>query len=315
MAKGKDSTAMFEVIGKGKGLKSGPGKPQLTTPRWWFAKSASRKPETTPGLKSDKTPTPLPSEDAAPHASPRSSSPSDKPSSGGMRFSFTTMVLTGASIVVILVLAIMVGNEWSKGGRTLANERADTAEGLMSRPARPEVLLARGGQGQRGEVDAQPAGLMAGNRVAVDPGATATNPNSARPLPGGVPVNPGNTTPPALQQPLADPPLPGGNSANPTADRPIVGLNYLVIQSYDVSEEAIAKNALDVLAAGGVAATLERRVPTFGTRLVIVSKQGFDRVSSREYETLRRRIDQISADQQRKDRRWRAFAPIAFKWR
>lgn len=331
MAKGKNSAALFEVINKSKGLKPGAAGQRsggLATPRWWFGKAkptpptseASRTSAPPPAVSPARASSEKPSASVAPAsavatpagpelARDRSAPPAQRPvvatpggddeQPGGIRvdndlqeirfkLSFTTAAVLAFTLVVLIGVAVMVGRSWTGRGSVATGSETTTA--LLSGPADPGVLDARPGQ----------RGSNAEDAAASPPGAGgSTAPQT------GIPPRPPQNTSAAPDQPAAQ----GGRESR------VVGMNYIIVQSYDASEAAEARAVVDLLASKGVPATVESNLTGFGKRLVVVSGEGFARVNSPEYQKLRRQIDQISADQAQRDRRFRRFEPTGYRWR
>lgn len=330
MAKGKNSAALFEVINKSKGLKPGAAGQRaggLATPRWWFGKSKppqepSRpsasdarpvsgggpvapvaKSADKPGPASLSTPAtaPSPGRDPAGPAPTRPvlASAGGEDDAGGIRvdndlqeirfkLSFTTAAVLAFTLVVLIGVAVMVGRSWTGRGSVTAG--SETTAALLSGPADPGVLDARPGQRGSNADDASPAAGGSGG-AAVPP--------------TGLPPRPPQNTSGSPDQPTAQ----AGRESR------VVGMNYIIVQSYDTTEAGEAKAVVDLLSSKGVAATVESNLTGFGKRLVVVSIEGFARVNSPEYQKLRRQIDQISADQAQRDRRFRRFEPTGYRWR
>jgi hypothetical protein len=200
-----------------------------------------------------------------------------------LRLSYTAIGIIIFGIITAIALAVVIGKDLSNRHK-MATE---TTNELLAGPAKPQVLNARPGQG-----------------------GTAAPETDTPEAPGAVP-------------PLAPPPNTGGNNVPPMAPpvRPPtnsgrtsreIGLNYIVVQSYP--DEAAAQASVDLLGKNGIPATVEKSLPGFGKYLSVVTANGYPK-GSRENEDLRKRIDQISADQGRRDRKWKAWTPLTYKWK
>lgn len=239
-----------------------------------------------------------------------------------VKVSFMTAAIVVAALGVLLVIAVMVGRRLGERSAVLV----DSTEIVRQGEATPDVLRARGGQsGSNGPLDdggvgggggGAGGGLTPGDRMlsggtaptAIPPSGLAgrgeTIPNTVRPgqTGGAGSGSPSRVLPPA------------GSGANGGKVSRVVGLNYLIVQSYDASEEADARAVVALLGSKGVAATIEQRLPGFGNRLVVVSADGYPPRAT-EFEALRKRVEQVSSEAARTERKWRAFEPIGYRWR
>lgn len=231
------------------------------------------------------TPRPLTSSLDSPHPEdgPAVTVDSDK-GEVSVRLSFVSVGIIVVTILIVVVVAVVVGRRM--GEHNAAG--LQTTEQLRAGAANPDVLRAQPGQ-------------SGGNGLIVeDTGSTNVPPSGSKTLINGndAPVLPGTSVPNAV---------PGKVSR-------VVGLNYVVCQSYDASEENDAKAVVQVLASKGIGATIERRLSGFGSRLVVVSADGYP-PKSPEFDSLRRKIDQASVEQARVDKKWRALTPMGYRWK
>lgn len=114
---------------------------------------------------------------------------------------------------------------------------------------------------------------------------------------------------PMAQTPVAPAPsVPAGLSAAPESR--IVGMNYVIIQSYPNESDAIEVAAL--LNRSGIGCTVERNHPFAPRWFVVIGTRAFARTSTPEYREYVRSLEQISA---RIPSRFRRFEPIAYRWR
>jgi hypothetical protein len=200
-------------------------------------------------------------------------------------------------VLTAVVLAVIVGRQWGKGWNT-ADLQASTSD-LLQGPANPEVLRASPGQGNSEYID---SGIQ--NPGSTDLLAAPRTPQTAD-----------GTALPASSR--SDPA--GSSAATPTpvvvagkVPR-VIGINYFIIQSYP--SESDAREVVELLARNGVATTIERNLAGYPKWHIVVSAQGFTSMRAPEAEALRKRIDQISADQARSDRRWKPLTPQGYRWR
>ena len=120
---------------------------------------------------------------------------------------------------------------------------------------------------------------------------------------------PGSATPPAVN------PAPQESSANaaPAAGSRVVGMNYVVFQSY--KDEKMADEAKDALVAGGIGATVEKGHPYAPTWFVVIGTQGFPpKANSASYLQYLNKCKVISEKFAGKSK-WKQFEPNAYKWR
>jgi hypothetical protein len=97
------------------------------------------------------------------------------------------------------------------------------------------------------------------------------------------------------------------------ADR-VLGLNYIIIQSYPAQEKQLGDEAIALLASHRIQATLEQGLRGFGNLYVVVGTDGFDAPSSPECVRYIQRIRTISDQTYGTGRRFKAFNPLAYKW-
>ena len=290
MAKGKHATALFEVIHSGRyPHKEG----SLRTPKWWF----KRKPAAAAGApaaeSSDADPTAnvsatdgaivrdAPSGEEAP-ATARSSNVDARADAERHHITFkvtySSAIVTAFAVVVVVALAYVVGRKVSTGpAPAIATE---TTEQLRSGQPQPGVLDLGSPTSSPRTPDATPP--RTGDNAAGAPGTTGA---------GGAP-------------PVND----NGASSNRT-----VHLNYVVVQSYP--DEKSANEARDALIKAGIPCTIEQGLrglkPDWYS---VVGTQGFQRISSAEYQAYVGRINQVSQQFAQGKRSFKAFQPMAYKW-
>lgn len=332
MAKGKNAAALFEVINKSKGLAGSDHRGRgLATPRWWFngnkkapatpppaatvapAAAASVAPEAPPVVPAPVAERKVYPPAAVAAAVPVAAQPAPKAPAAGaaddtkpvhldsdrgeikVRVSYVGAVVSAVAVVAIVITAVLVGKHFGSSSATPGNE---STEQLQAGPANPGVL--------------QPT-----------PGHTGSNGlllENESPTPVPTPSTPtGTNTPPTAppaNRPTATPQTGGSTSpvTPPARVSRVIGHNYVIVQSWDPSEEADARAVIALLAQRGIATTIERNVQGFGRRLVVISAEGWP-PRSRELTDLSRRVDQISADAARADRKWRALTPMQYRWK
>lgn len=142
---------------------------------------------------------------------------------------------------------------------------------------------------------------------------TAPNPNVMQVPPGaGSPSGQSETVPPADQN--AQPPADQNPSPPAAVDRQ-AGLNYVIMQSYPPEMKSLATEAQTALLLHGVPCTIEpapARLHLGKEWISVIGTQGFSSISSSEFHTYVRHIDQANADLHGKFKKLR---PLAYKWR
>lgn len=319
MAK-KRTTALFEAMSRSKSLKP-PVSPRSSPQR---AASGSAAASADGGEKAAsplETPAWMKKNSAPSTAAERAAGPGAGHTTGEtavetdadrqevkIRLSYHMVGIVAFGVLITLLLAIFVGKELSNS-HTVSTE---TTPQLLAGPAHPEVLnpphAGTGGQGS-----ATPAAESESEN-----GQGAAPGNGPTPIPGPgpsvvptvVPAGGGNES----KSSAASQNLPAGAApavVNGHVSR-VVGLNYLIVQSYP--DEAAAKAAVDLLAKNGIPATIERGLNGFPKWDIVVTAQGYPK-GSPDTEVLRKKIDQISADQSRKDKKWKLWTPLPYRWR
>jgi hypothetical protein len=292
MARGKHSTALFEVIQKSKGQeRSG----SLRTPSWWF----KRRPSAEPPAPQATAPSPTPSAAAvteapevqptprATHSHHEQAPPADSVNGVVLdrtnhevlvRLSYRAAGVAGGCLAIVLALAYLGGRQFSGGPAPAIG--GPTSEQLRQGPANPAVLDTRS-----------------------TPTVSATAPTTT-----GTQPRPTATTTPATA---------AVNQTAPVIVRDAnrqIGLNYVIIQSYP--REDLARDAVQTLAENGVGATVEQGLRGFNPSwFSVVGIEGFDRPALRspQFQQYEQRLLQISA-QHAGRRSFRAFEPMAYRW-
>lgn len=282
MPKGKNAAALFEVINKSKGMRTQRTSGALRTPRWWFRRS-SESATSAPPVTSAPRIEDIPQEEKKVAVDP------DR-QEVAFRLSYTTLGIIAGALVIVVVLTVYI-----------ARGRPGTAGSDTMAAASPSVLNVRKQGDSANPLLAGADGV--GNSATSNPDDTPTSarqPN--QPLP-----------PPQL---AADPEPPSTNAtpiAPPTKADRIVNLNYIIVQSYPDAKDA--QEVVALLAAKGVPTTIERNLAGYPKWHIVVTTEGFPKISSPEFNALRKRIDQVSADQARKDKKWKPLTPMGYRWR
>ena len=280
MAKGKHSTALFEVIHSA-------NRPErvaqsLRTPKWWFKGRQTPPSQGAPAESRYSEPDPAP---PAPVAAepvqvstpppPRHSFDSDRRHGRSsavhfdfdrsrkeitLRLRYTTAVVSGFAVCVLIAMSYVIGRHIGKGPRTaLASEQPNVQE-LMQQPPQPGVAnVAR--------PHAHPSQQLSSNTEA---------PRHRIEAPQQAPT----TLKPHPQQPASLIPA-GIESRLPRT----ISLNYVIIQTYPPEERQAAEAARDYLTRNGIPCTLEK-VPDFARNpswSCLVGTAGFAHISSPEY--------------------------------
>lgn len=108
---------------------------------------------------------------------------------------------------------------------------------------------------------------------------------------------------------------PGGPVVVPADFRRVNGLNYVLIQSYHVTEQAHAVATRDFLVRSGVGATVERGIPGWPNRLCVVGTEGFEQMKNNpKHQEYRRRLDELSSKATAADKKIRRFEPTEVQW-
>jgi len=355
MAKGKHSTALFEVIAKGNlprreraATNSNPENPtpaapnSLATPKWWFKSRTRNEVKTMAPGQTTATPAPSPkfvdepvNNPATPVAAPQFHSSSvdhsasrDSASlaqdasdgnastdttSGGLRpqplslsmdperqqinlrLSYTSALIGGFGLIVVIGVAVLIGKTLSRGPAP-----------AIAGPSTPQL--------RQGPVN---SGVLNLTRKPENAGgnSTGTQGTQARPSAGG-----GNSTSTGTRTTT---PRNAANEPSPpttffTDDvRRASGLNYVIIQSYPDRETA--DKAADFLTKHGIACTVEKGLPAWplpwADGCAVVGIRGFNRITNNpEADGYLSSINQAST-QFAGNRGFKAFQPQFYKWR
>ena len=195
-----------------------------------------------------------------------------------VKMSYTAAVVGGMSLALVVGLAIIAAQRFSRGSSPLLAQT--TTDKLREGPAHPEVL-----EPQRRVLTGSPNG---------QPQVARTN--SSAPVPPKAPVESRSL------------------SSMTTGDgKRYVNLNYVIIQSYHPAEEKMAQEAAAMLNKEGVACTVEKGVKGYQA-ITVVGLQGFDKISTVAYRSYTDHILQISKKLTSNNHSYKALTPVAKKW-
>jgi hypothetical protein len=266
MAKGKHSTALFEVINRP--ARTGVAPPPVV----------SRAPLSVGGGSSLQGP----GGGAAggPAGTPAVQLDPDRHQIS-VRVSYTSALVTLFAVVVVVALAYLVGRGMGHGPQ-LANA---STEDLKKGPANPAVMDVSG-----------PAGA-GGSSAATGGGARAAAPTRQQ----------------VVNNVAAAPVAAGGPVAAPTNVKRLIGVNYVIMQSYP--DEATAKEAQGVLLSNGIACTVEKGpqgwVPM--SWYSVIGTQSFERVTHNpQLEAYVKAIEGVKYGEKSK---FKKFEPRAYRWK
>jgi hypothetical protein len=276
MAKGKHSTALFEVIHSGK--KPDRVAQSLRTPKWWFKSRHQSKVTSPPPVPSFEAEPQYVEEDRqepveeAPVTRMR---PSRSDRSSGIRFGFnrnnqeftfqlryTTALVTAFGVCVLVGLSYVVGRHLG-GGPKVASAEPSVKE-LMQQPAQPDVTRVTKPRVSQNSTPSQRSST---------PTVTTDRSGSSAPL--------ANNAVPQRQR-MASSFVPA--SADTSSPRK-PGLNYLVIQIYPDDRRSSAEAAKEFFTKNGIPCTIEKTGWTMGKWLTLIGTAGFNKVSGEDFKT------------------------------
>ena len=291
MAKGKHSTALFEVIHSGK--QPDRVAQRMRTPKWWFK---------SPLGTSGEAPEPAPVEQAGEAAAPADPEPPPRanyrsgPRSSAvhltfdrdrheitMRLRYTTAIVSAFGICVVIALAYVFGRHISRGPQAALASDAPPVE--QPRPAWVQSNLS-GSHSSRNSTSVK------------QPEQTHRQTAAAQPQ-----TPDGRST-----QQQASPP--GVESGLPRT----VNLNYIIIQSYPKEMAKTAEKARDFLIQNGIQCTLEQTDFTLKGWVSVVGTEGFTNPnSSRDCQSYKQRIEELS--RKFATNKFQQFELHAYKWK
>jgi hypothetical protein len=207
-----------------------------------------------------------------------------------LRMSYTVAIVGGFAVVVVVILAIMVGQRLNHGGAPLLAQT--TTDELRKGPAHREVL----------DPPRRSSTVITGPSSTVDAASTA---RSGNPRPTGGAQGEGQQ-----QQPAQTP----ASSAAPADGKRYLNYNYVIVQGYAESQMKMAEEARDFLNREGVPCTVEKDVRGF-SKITVVGLEGFERKSAPEVAAYCQRIKQLSTKYVGNNpRSYKAFDPVVVKW-
>jgi len=105
----------------------------------------------------------------------------------------------------------------------------------------------------------------------------------------------------------------GGTQISSEFGDRIVGMNYVVIQSY--KEQPLANEAAAALKAGGLGCTVEPGLVGYSSSwFVVVGTTPFTKATTPEYQAYVKKVQQIS-EKFAGTSKWKRFEPSPYKWR
>lgn len=270
MAKGKHSTALFEVIHSAN--KPGRVAQSLRTPKWWFKSSVNSPVTTPPPAPAFEEPEAVGQEWNEPvEQAPVRSRPAQSARSSGIGFGFdrskqemtfrlryTTVLVTAFGIFVLVGLSYVVGRHLGGGPKVASAEQPSVKE-LLEQPAQPDVTKVT-----------RPRATQAQAARTVTP---AQNSEKNQP-----PVMAHNTVP--SRQNVTSSLVPA--TADTSSPRK-AGLNYLVIQIYPADRKPSAEAARDFFTKNGIPCTIEKTGWTLGNWVTLIGTAGFNKVGGDDF--------------------------------
>ena len=314
MAKGKRATALFEVMSKAKSAGGGPGRPGggIPTPKWWFRSTNRGEVKTLAPTTSDtgdipedipqpvekvrRLSPPLATSIDVPESTPTAPAPRVQPfevavdsdrQQINLRLSYTSALIGGFGLCVLVGIAILIGKSLSKGPAAAVAD-VDTRV-LRQGPANPGVA----------NVSRRP-----------DAGGVREEDNSRGP-------STGTRTPQQPQNGFNEPRPP---STFFTDDpRRQFGLNYMIVQSYP--DRDTAKKVAEFLTSNGVPCTVESNLPNWRLAqwpegCTVVGLRGFSKIQNNPaFDQYKKLITDLSSRFTANGRtRFMSFQPQPYKW-
>jgi hypothetical protein len=299
MAKGKHSAALFEVIKSGSKQPDRP-EPGRRAPKWWFK---GRELPIHKELPEPAYVEPEPVE-TPPAPAPRASEsrPASARSIAGrssavhldfdrdrkevtIRVRYTTAIVAGFGVCVVIGLAYVVGGHLGHGPQTAHAQSAQpTIAQLMQQPPQANVTV-----------------------------LTRPRP-SAHPQPLPAPHPPTNNGTTSVLTPKPNVTISRVPAGAETRLPRTIGLNYAIVQTYPPEELPAAEAARDFLTANGIPCTLETTdFVRKANWMCLVGTAGFTKISSPEYRTYVDNI--IRLGDKFPSSHFNSFKPAAYKWK
>ena len=293
MAKGKHSTALFEVIHSA-------NRPErvaqsLRTPKWWFngRPTSGANPGEAPDVAAVEETTPA----AEPEAAPRRAY-ATKSGQGGrssavhfefdrerqeitVRLRYTTAVVSAFSVCVLLALAYVAGRHISHGPQAASASEEHIQQLQQEPPQRGVTEITRSHRQQQGSIVTEPP-----KRVVDTP-----------------PVQQPRSREPASAAP------PGVETRLPRS----VNLNYVIIQSYPRDRRDTAEKAREFFTRNGLPCTLIWIDPNHPDWICLVGTWGFQRISAPEYKEYLEKIGATWA--KGNGAKFDQFQSYGYKWK
>jgi len=249
MAKGKHSTALFEVIHSGK--RPGRVAQSLRTPKWWFkGRPQSTTPPTPASASSDEEPQRVEEEREEPveHPAVTRMRPSRGERSSRVQLGFdrgnqeltfklryTTVLVTAFSVCALVGLSYVVGRHL--GGPKVASAEQANIKDLLQQPAQPDVTKVTKPRTQ-----------------SQSSAPRAATPSTTTPDRGNSTALANNSVAPKQRVTTSLVPA----SADTSSPRK-PGLNYLVIGTFPEDRKASAEQARDFFTKNGIPCTIEKK--------------------------------------------------------
>jgi hypothetical protein len=229
-----------------------------------------------------------------------------------LRFSFTSAAITSFALLVIVCLAILIGKSLTKGPNSAgATPIADIKKG----PAFPDVLRVTHPTNDDTKAAIAPAPKPPSQdriQPAPPPAKQTQTATAKQSAPTATPTPAPTPVPTPVATPAPSPSPAPTQSAGPNGKR-IVGMQYVVIQSYPDPEDA--KDAVDALKKAGIDATVER-IPRYAKSWsCVVSTRGFDHTKNNpEFKDFMKAIQDASNTFARPGT-FRSFQPGVITWK
>ena len=283
MAKGKHSTALFEVIHSA-------NRPEriaqsLRTPKWWFKGRQGAQAQQAGSEPAYHEPDRSGGRSSAVHLDFDTDRKEIR-----LRLRYTTALVSGFGVCVLIGLAYVAGRHLGHGPRTASASESPDIQQLMQQPPRPDVTNIQRQKPAHpvlsGPVD-QPRHTLEAPKATV----------AAQPRP-------------QVQQPRSLVPA-GVETRLPRT----IGLNYVIIQTYPPEERAAAEAARDYLTHGGIPCTLEtaKDFTRSSQWLCLMGTAGFAHISAPEYKQYVEAI--ISLGDRFKTSRFNRWNPSPYKYK
>jgi len=276
MAKGKHSTALFEVIHSGK--KPDRVAQSLRTPKWWFKSGHQSKvtsPAPAPSFEAEPQHVEEDRQEPVEEAPVTRMRPSRSERSSGNRFGFnrnnqeftfklryTTALVTAFGVCVLVGLSYVVGRHLG-GGPKVASAEPSVQE-LMQQPAKPDVTKVT-----------KPRVSQNSNPSPHTSTPTTSNPDRS----GSAAL--ANSSVPQRQKAMSSFVPASADTSSPRKP----GLNYLVIQIYPDDRRSSAEAAKEYFTSHGIPCSVEKTGWTMGKWLTLIGTAGFNRVSGDDFKT------------------------------